>query len=59
MTSVPATIAAEQLIAKQAMILSVLKQSAEQDQQIAKILEEASRNVPLSATRGTNVNLRT
>lgn len=59
MTSVPATIAAEQLIAKQALTLSVIKQNAERDQQLARLLEEASRNVPLSATHGTNINIRT
>ena len=54
---VPATIAAEQGILRQNVALSVIKQSAEQQQQLVRILDEAARSAPVSGTRGTNVNI--
>jgi hypothetical protein len=54
--NVPATIAADQAIAKQSFALSTIKANAEADQAIAGILEQASRSAPISSSRGTNVN---
>ncbi len=54
---VPAGIAAEQGLLRQNIALSVIKQSAEQDQAMADILEKSVHNgVPLSETRGANIN---
>ncbi len=54
--SVPPTLAAEQGLLRQNIALSVIKQSAEQDQAMAKILEESARTAPLSETRGAKLN---
>lgn len=54
---IPATIAADQAIAKQNATFSILKDSAEAEQAIAAILEEAVRSAPVSGSRGTNVNI--
>lgn len=53
---VPAALAAEQGLLRQNIALSVIKQSSEQDQAIASILEQAVRSAPVSSSRGTNVN---
>jgi hypothetical protein len=53
---VPFAIAAEQGLLRQNIALSVIKQSFEQDQAIAGILEQAVRSAPVSSSRGTNVN---
>jgi hypothetical protein len=53
---VPAGLAAEQGLLRQNIALSVIKQSSEQDQAIASILEQAVRSAPVSSSRGTNVN---
>lgn len=57
MVSAPAAIAAEQAIAKQNVALSLVKQSAEVEQAIAGILEDAARSAPVSSSRGSNVNI--
>ena len=57
MTSIPPTIAAEQALTRQAIALEVVKASAEQQQQLANILAEASRSAPVSGTRGANINI--
>jgi hypothetical protein len=54
---IPASIAAEAAIARQNVALSVIKQNADQAQQIAKIIEQTVQSAPVSGTRGTNVNL--
>jgi len=56
MTGLPPTIAAESAINKQNIALSVVKASADADQQIANILDQAVRSAPVSGTLGTNVN---
>ena len=53
----PATIAAEAALTRQNVALSVIKQSANQDKAIAKILDDATRTTPAHGTRGTHVNL--
>lgn len=57
MTSVPAGIAAEAAILRQNVALSVIKASADADQAIANILDEASRSAPVSGSRGANLNI--
>lgn len=57
MSAVPPTIAAELAITRQNVALSVIKQSAEQQEAIAGILDQAVRSAPVSGTRGTNVNI--
>ena len=57
MTSVPASIAAEIQLNRQNIALSVIKQSAEQDQALAQILDDATRTAPINASRGANVNI--
>lgn len=54
---IPFTIAAEQGLLRQAVALSVIKQAAQADRQIAGILEQAIENVPVSASRGSRVNI--
>jgi hypothetical protein len=53
---IPAGIAAESALLRQNLVLSVIKASADADQQIAKILEQSIRSAPLSSARGTNFN---
>ena len=57
-SAIPAGIAAEQAILKQNVALSVIKQSAEQAQAIAQIIDQSARSAPVSGTRGTNINIR-
>ena len=58
MTTVPAGIAAEQAVLRQNVALSVVKQSAEQAQALAEILEQSARTAPVNQARGSNVNIR-
>lgn len=51
----PASIAAQAAITQQNVALSVIKQAAQADRQIANILENAIQNVPTSRLGG-NVN---
>ncbi|HEY8191426.1 MAG TPA: hypothetical protein VIG74_03295 [Alphaproteobacteria bacterium] len=54
----PADIAAQAAMARQNVALSVIKQNAKAEQAIASILEQAAQNVPVSQSRGTNLNLQ-
>jgi hypothetical protein len=56
MTSIPSSIAAETALLKQNVTLSVVKQSAEQGQAIADLVEESAQSAPINETRGTNVD---
>lgn len=56
MTALPAAIAAESSILKQNVALSVIKASADADQAIANVLEQAARSAPISGSRGVNLN---
>lgn len=56
MSEIPATIAAEAALTRQAVALSVVKQNAEAAQGLANILEQAVQNVPVSSTKGANIN---
>lgn len=52
----PAVMAAEQAMTQQKAALSMIKQSAQADQAMASLLEEAAKTVPASG-RGANVNI--
>lgn len=56
-SAIPAGIAAEQAILKQNVALSVVKQSAEQAQALAEIIDQSARSAPISGTRGSNINI--
>lgn len=49
-----AGIIAEQALLRQNVALSMIKQSAEMDQAMVKILEDSVRSAPVSGSRGTN-----
>lgn len=57
MTDIPADIAMKQAIFRQALGLSVLKQSAQADRAIAAVLEQAVQSVPAGG-RGARVDVR-
>lgn len=57
MTSIPPTIAAESALLRQNVTLSVIKQNAEQQQQMVQMLSETALSAPVSGPRGSNVNL--
>lgn len=52
-----AGIAATTALTRQAIALAVLKQSAESQRKVADMLQQIVENVPVSSSRGTNVNL--
>ena len=56
MTALPAGIAAEQAILRQNVGLSVIKQSAEQAQALAQIIDQNARSAPVNSSRGVNLN---
>jgi len=53
---IPAGYAAQQAITQQNVALSVLKKSAQADQQLANILAESAQNTA-SGSRGGNLNI--
>lgn len=53
---IPGDIAAQMAIAKQNVAMSLIKRSAQAEQQVAAILEQAIQNVPTSSVRGSNFN---
>jgi hypothetical protein len=52
----PPTFAAEQALTRQNVALSVIKQSADQAQAVAEILQQSVANAPVAGARGANVN---
>lgn len=52
----PATYAAELALNRQNIAMSVIKASAQQQEMVAKILEESVRSAPIGTSRGTNLN---
>lgn len=58
MVSVPPTIAAEAAQTRLNATLSVIKQAAQADAQIANILTQAIESVPTSPVRGSILNTR-
>lgn len=57
MTALPATIAAEMTMTRQAASMSIMKSNAEAQQEMAQVLENAVENLPTSPVRGTNVDM--
>lgn len=55
---IPAGIAAQTALTQQAIALSVMKQSADMQMQLVAMLDETLANVPVSATRGTSLNMQ-
>lgn len=53
---VPVTIASETAIARQNVAFSTMKQSADNDEVFAKVIESTIKSAPVSETRGTNVD---
>lgn len=56
--SIPPTIAAEMALGRQNVALSVIKQNAEQAQQVAKILEESATTVAALSGRGGRLDVK-
>ena len=44
-------------LGQQAVGLSVIKQAAEADKQIANVIDQTLRNVPVSSTRGSGFDI--
>lgn len=55
--NIPTALAAETSLLRQNVAMSVIKASAESDQQMAKILEDSVRSAPVSGARGSLLNL--
>lgn len=55
---IPAGIAAELALTRQAIALSVIRQSADMQKQVAEIIAQAALSVPVSSSHGSNVNIR-
>jgi len=53
----PATVAAEQGLLRQNVALSLVKQSADQAQALAEMIDQSARSAPVSNARGTNVDV--
>lgn len=58
MDILPAGIAAQSALLKQNVALSVIKQNAEQAQALVNILDQSIRSAPVSASRGSTLNIR-
>ncbi len=54
---IPATLAAEQALTRQNVALSVVKSSAEADQQLANVIEEVAEGAQNASGRGSNVDI--
>jgi len=54
----PATYAAELALNRQNVALSVIKASADQQNALAQIIDQAARTAPVSSSRGTNLNIK-
>ena len=57
MVSAAPMMAAQQAMTQLNVALSVVKKSADLDQAMVNMLDQAVQNVPVSAARGTNVNM--
>ncbi len=56
--SIPPTIAAEMALSRQNVALSVIKQNAQQAQQVAQILEESMTTVSALSGRGGRLDVK-
>lgn len=54
---IPANIATEAAITRQNVALSTIKQSADQAEMFARVIEETIASAPVSSTRGTSVDI--
>lgn len=54
---IPSAIAVQNSIAKQNVTLSLIKESAEQAQAVANILQQSVDSVQVNTSRGTSVNI--
>lgn len=52
----PASIAAETALNRQKVALAMIKHSAEQQEALAHIIDEAARTAPTSGSKGGNLN---
>lgn len=55
---VPAGIAAQAALTRQAVALEMVKQAANMEKQLVAILDQAISNVPVSSSRGTTLNMQ-
>ena len=55
---IPFAIAAERSLLRQNVALSVIKQTAQQSQQLVKILDQSADALETSGSRGTRLNIR-
>jgi len=55
---IPFAVASQQALLRQNVAMETIKQSAQQDRQIANILQESvNSSIPADGSRGTKVNL--
>lgn len=55
---IPAGIAAQAALTRQAVALEVVKQAADMEKQLVAMLEEAILSVPMSSSRGSALNIQ-
>lgn len=56
MSDLPPTMAAEMALTRQAVALSVMRQTHDMEQKLVSILDQSLRNVPVSSSRGSHFN---
>ncbi|MFN3827962.1 MAG: hypothetical protein ACK4NR_10110 [Micavibrio sp.] len=55
---IPAGIAAQAALTRQAITLQMVKQAADMEKQLVAMLEEAILSVPVSSSRGASLNIQ-
>lgn len=55
---IPAGIAAQAALTRQAITIQVVKQAADMEKQLVAMLEEAILSVPVSSSRGASLNIQ-
>ncbi len=55
---IPAGIAAQAAMTRQAMAIQMVKQAADMEKQLVAILDQAIASVPVSSSRGTALNMQ-
>ncbi len=55
---ISAGIQAQAALTRQTIAMSVLKQAADMEKQLAGILEAAANSVPVSSSRGSSINIQ-
>jgi hypothetical protein len=56
MSDLPPTMAAEMALTRQAVSLSIMRQTHDMEQKLVSILDQSLRNVPVSSSRGSQFN---